>query len=315
MHIWLIGAGIMSLDYAPVLKELASKITVIGRGSASAQCFEKKTELPVVRGGLEAFLDESPELPDAAVVSVGVDVLAETTLSLISYGVKRILVEKPAGTTLQEIQMLRQEAQAHGAEIVLGYNRRFYASVQKAKELIEQDGGATSFTFEFTEWSHVISTLEKPEAVFNTWVIGNSTHVIDLAFYLGGEPEQISIFSAGSLDWHPAAARFTGAGMTDAGVPFSYHADWGAPGRWWVEILTAKNRYIFRPLEQLHVQKLGSVAIEKVEIDDAIDLQFKPGLYKQVESFLAGASDDICTIEDQERLFPIYQKIASYDNI
>ena len=31
-------------------------------------------------------------------------------------------------------------------------------------------------------------------------------HVVDLAFFLGGKPEEISTFISGSLDWHPSAS-------------------------------------------------------------------------------------------------------------
>ena len=39
-------------------------------------------------------------------------------------------------------------------------------------------------------------------------------------------------------------------------------------------------------MEQLHIHKSGNVAIEKVNIDDRLDKNFKSSLYKQVKSFL-----------------------------
>ena len=69
---------------------------------------------------------------------------------------------------------------------------------------------------------------------------------------------------------------------------FSYHANWEAPGRWSVEILTPKHRLYFKPMETLQIQEIGSVAVNPVQIDDTLDKEFKPGLYLQVKSFLDG---------------------------
>ena len=46
---------------------------------------------------------------------------------------------------------------------MVGFNRRFYSSVLKAKDIIHEDGGVKSFFFEFTEWSHVIAGLKNPD--------------------------------------------------------------------------------------------------------------------------------------------------------
>ena len=75
-------------------------------------------------------------------------------------------------------------AEANEANVYIAYNRRFYASVLEAKRRIDEDGGLSSFIFEFTEWSHSITNLDKTKFQLNNWFIGNSTHVIDAAFFL-----------------------------------------------------------------------------------------------------------------------------------
>jgi hypothetical protein len=71
-------------------------------------------------------------------------------------------------------------------------------------------------------------------------------------------------------------------------------------------------RIILRPLEELHIQKRNSVKIEKVELKNDLDLKFKPGLYKMVESFLSGDNSRLCSISDQARIAPVYCQIANY---
>ncbi len=315
MNIWLVGSGTMSRDYIKVLNSLNANTTVIGRGENSAQEFTKSTNIPVITGGLDAFLATKPSLAQAAIVSVGVEDLNKTVKTLVDIGVKKILSEKPAGINFQEIQGLYDYAKNKDVEILLGYNRRFYSSVLAAQKMIAEDGGATSFTFEFTEWSHIIEKSNKPKKVFENWLLANSSHVIDMAFFLGGEPKEIACFHYGSMAWHPSASAFTGAGITKANIPFSYHANWQSAGRWSVEVLTRKRRYIFRPLEELHIQELGSVALSKVDIDNKLDAEYKPGLYLQVKNFLEGNFTDFCTLKKQVELVPFYEKIANLKTI
>jgi predicted dehydrogenase len=310
--IWLIGAGGMSVDYAKVLKSQNERFIVVGRGESSAKSFQAKTEEPVVVGGLLSFLETGPKIPDAAIVSVGVEQLYNTSMKLLNYGIKRLLVEKPGGLTFDEILKLKIEAARVNAQIFIAYNRRFYSSVIKAQELIARDGGVTSFNFELTEWSHVIETLDKQPSVLAHWFLANSTHVADLAFFLGGKPGKISCFSAGSLEWHPTSAVFAGSGISENGALFNYGADWESAGRWSVEVMTKKNRYILRPMEALLIQNRGTVNQELVGINNVLDKDFKPGLYLQVKAFLDSDTHYLCSLEEQLALFPVYEQMAGY---
>ncbi len=310
--IWLVGAGGMSVDYAKVLKAQKKDFIVIGRGEESAKVFEDKTGQPVVLGGLNRFLRASEQVPEAAIVSVGVEQLYDSTVQLLEYGTKRILVEKPGGLTFSEIEQLKNIAKSNKAEVYIAYNRRFYSSVIKLQELIELDGGVASFNFEFTEWSHVIEKLDKKPEVLAKWFLGNSTHVADLAFFLGGKPKRISCFTSGKLSWHPSGSIFSGSGISERGALFHYGANWESAGRWSVEILTKENRYILRPMEKLRVQNRGSIEVIDITIDNSLDEEFKPGLYRQVESFLSSNNAGLCSISEHFSIFPIYEKISGY---
>ncbi len=312
--IWLIGAGPMAQDYIKVLDALKTDFTVIGRGHDTAQKCKEATGCEVVIGGLKSFLSMEPEICSHAIVSVGVEKLYETTKELLKYGVTNILVEKPAGLHQEEFKDLVKISQEKSANVFVAYNRRFYASVLKAQEIIKEDGGISSFNFEFTEWGHIIALLEKAEGVKEKWFLGNSTHVVDLAFYLGGKPKEICSFTNGSLNWHPSSSVFSGAGLSEAKALFSYQANWESAGRWSVEILTKENRLILRPMEKLQVQKRGTISQEFDEsIDYTLDDAFKPGLYLQTQSFLESKHEGLCSIEEQNEMMDIYSKIAHYN--
>jgi len=311
MSLWLIGAGVMAQDYAKVLKGLDLSFEVIGRGLDSAAEFEKATGKQVRTGGLaDALLAD--KLPEKAIIAVGVEQLAPTAAELIRAGVKRIMVEKPAGLDLAEIESLNRVAEENGASVLLAYNRRFYGSVQQARQYIAEDGGVLSAQFEFTEWSHKIAPLVKGAGVKEHWMLANSTHVIDLTFHLIGQPIDWKCWHAGSMDWHPASARFVGAGITDQEVMFSYLADWQAPGRWGIDLLTPRRRLILRPMEQLQVTPLGTVKIVEIEPLNSLDQDYKPGLYRQTEAFIEGDDQLFCTLPEHVENVRIYSEMAGY---
>jgi hypothetical protein len=65
-------------------------------------------------------------------------------------------------------------------------------------------------------------------------------------------------------------------------------------------------------MEELHVQNLGTVAIQPVILENELDKKFKPGLYMQVKSFLSGSWEDLCTISEQVKMVKLYEKMANY---
>ncbi len=312
-NVWLVGAGKMAQAYAPVLKSMHIEPVVIGRGAESAAAFEQVTGLPVIQGGLDTFLATTPSQPEAVIIAVNVVDLAPTAIALLRYCQPHILLEKPGVINSAQLQEL---ASLKGADrLYIAYNRRFFSSVQAVKRMLEEDGGPVSCTFEFTEWGHRIEQVldrKHPEEMKH-WLIANSTHVIDLAFYLAGAPVKMDSTVSGSLPWHPSGSAFCGSGMTDRDATFAYHANWKAPGRWWVEVMSEKRRFRLCPLETVQVQMKGSVQWDEVALPDE-DGTSKPGLTRMVDSFLSGPTDALCNFTDMRRHIPFYQRIAGYND-
>lgn len=311
--IWLVGTGNIAIEYAKVLKDLNVEYIAIGRNESNVKKFISATHHDAIEGGIKNFLNLTPEIPSHAIVTVNVESLSATASMLLKYGIKNILLEKPGVCDPSEIYELAKLTREQSANVLLAYNRRFYASTLKAEEIINEDGGVTSFVFEFTEWVHKITPMFDGGERFKYWFLGNSSHVVDLAFYLGGNPVQMYNFTSGSIDWHPNAVVFSGAGISEKNALFSYHANWKAPGRWFVEICTNKHRLYFKPMESLQIQKIGSVTVTPVEIEDHLDKDYKPGLYLQVKAFIEGNHSRFCFIQQQkENIEHIYNKISGY---
>jgi predicted dehydrogenase len=289
MSVLVIGAGPTAIAYGRVLSAMGASWTVVGRGPKSASEFAAATGREPLLGGLSAFLGMMDRPIDAAIVAIPIRGLAAAVKALLDAGARRILVEKPAGLDADEIDGVARAttATSRQSDVFVAYNRRFYSSVTTAKRLIEEDGGVTSFHIDFTEIADRVRASVSDQVLLRNWFLANSSHVIDLAFSLGGEPVDVSGLSGGSLDWHPPGAGFVGHGRTKSGAIFSWHADWGSAGRWGLDLRTRHRRLILQPLEALSVQEKGSFAISPFPIADELDRQFKPGFYRQVEAFLS----------------------------
>jgi predicted dehydrogenase len=297
--ILLIGTGQMAIDYTKVLQSINNKLIVVGRGSESAKVFKEKTGYSPVTGGIDLYLSENEiSIGTIAIIATGIENLMTCMLQLLNKGIEKILVEKPAAISIEELLEHEKLLKPYENSVFVAYNRRFYASVIEAQKLIAEDGGLESMHFEFTEWAHTIEPLKKAEGVKKNWFFANSTHVVDLAFFIAGRPKVLKSFSkSGKLDWHNKT-NFVGAGETEKGVLFSYISNWESAGRWAIELLTQNRRIYLKPMEDIHVQQKGSINVIKHDLDLSLDEKYKAGLFKQVEAFISGDNNRLPTIKD-----------------
>ena len=307
--LWLVGAGTMAQAYEAVLDALKVKFVVIGRGEKSSTTFETATGRAATTGGVRLAIADNV-IPKRAIVAVGVEQLAEVACDLLDAGVRHLLLEKPGGLSSDELAQISDRAIS--AEIAIAYNRRYYASTSAARRIITEDGGVSSFFFEVTEWPHATEPRQVDPTVRKRWFLAQSSHVVDLAFHLGGRPVDWACWHKGSLPWHQESSRFAGAGVTADGATFGFHGDWEAPGRWGLEVLTRRHRLIFQPLETLQVMSIGSLEVTSAPIDSHIDHAFKPGIHEQTRAFLLGNSSMSCSLDEQIQNMLIYEQMAGY---
>ncbi|WP_435166618.1 gfo/Idh/MocA family oxidoreductase [Candidatus Pelagibacter bacterium nBUS_28] len=308
--LWLIGAGEMALEYAKVLNALNIKYIVIGRSKKSANSFNKFIKKKVFVGGLSKFLKTKPNIPSKVINSVNVEKLKSTSIELLNYGVKNILLEKPGGCNFGEVRKLKKLSKERKANIKIAFNRRFYASVLKLKQLIKLDGGVLSFTFDFTERTDLLEKENIKIKVLENWFLANSTHVLDLAFYLGGQPMNITPYISSRHKWNKSPSIYSGSGKTTKGSLFSYHANWQSGGRWSLEMLTSEGKYILRPLEKLFIQKRGTFEIKEIKLNKKLEKKFKPGFYLQTKSFIKGENNNLLSLDKYIKHLNFYNKIS-----
>ena len=303
----------MSQAYTEVLLSLNKDFEVIGRGLQSAEKFQSATGIKPFVGGLDLFLEtKSFNSDDNIIIATGTEALMPILKKILLAGAGSVLVEKPAALSIEELIENEEFLRPYFNKVYVAYNRRFYASVQEAIKLIEEDGGLESIHFEFTEWAHKIEPLDKAPGVKENWFFANSTHVIDLAFFIAGRPKEWTAYSQkGKLDWHPKT-KFVGAGITDKNVLFSYNSNWESAGRWGIELMTFKRKLILKPLEEVQIQVKGTVDAENYTFDKSLDQNFKPGLFIQLQTFLNFEQKNLIPLKMHiENSKYIYKKMIS----
>jgi len=312
-RVLIVGSGNMAKEYVRVLQGLETPFDVVGRSETGAARFTEETGIPVTPGGLDAFIERC-DLSNYShfIVATNVCQLYDNTIALLKAGAGTILVEKPCVLSSEELNSLNTLIRETGAQVFIAYNRRFFSSVARARKIIAEDGGLDLVKFDFTEWAHVIAGLEKDQREKERWLLANSTHIIDLAFHFSGVPEELSAFTAGSLEWHPESQVFAGAGKGSSGALISYGSDWGSASRWWLELFTPKRKLRLCPVETLTETLKGTVVEKPIELEPGLDTEYKPGLYLQTKSFLAGDYEQLATTDELEQVFPFYMKIAGY---
>lgn len=307
IRVLLVGAGYMGKEYAKVLSALNIDFDVATRSEKTAESFVNEIGIMPYVGDLDQFECINDKYSHA-INAVSVNELSNVTIKILNLGIKNILVEKPVGIDYESVKKVLECAKRVDANVFVGYNRRYYSSTQKAQEIINDDGGLLSVNFEFTEWKSKIDFSKYPKDVEEKWLIANSTHVIDLAFYFAGEPKKYHFYSGHNLE--SSKDIFVGSGITTKGVYFNYSANWDAPGRWGVELLTHKHRLILRPMEELYIQDLNSIEISRMNIEYSLDRLYKPGLYSQTMDFISKeATKRLKSIDEQLNSIGIYEAV------
>jgi len=310
----LVGTGRMARAYVQVLGAQKRQVLAVGRSEEGAQKFREETGIEATPGGIAAWRKKGVPAPTHAIVAIDDEEAPRAAEDLMEMGCRNILLEKPGSLTQSGLVDIQKTATKSNAYVFIGYNRRFLASTQKAKEIIAEDGGALSVYFEFNErltQPERIASMQIPKRTVENWFIANSTHVVDLSLFLSDELETLTGFSASGPLWAPQShpTLYAGAGTTKKGAIISYYANWEIDGPWLVEIGTAKRTLILNPLEKLAVEHSG--AREEVSYDTTLDTTYRPGLYREVESFL-DAQENLKTLDEQVGHFAWYEKMLGH---
>ncbi len=307
MNFLLVGTGYMAEEYLRSLKMLRIDVTAIGNSESSCDKFEKLHKIKTYSGGLAnniEIVDEFTHIIIATPVALLNDHL---DLIIDKTSIENILIEKPGGLDIERLKKVSKKICNTTRQVFVAYNRRFYQSVKHAQKIIEEDQGVTSFYFNVSELVHTIDMNKFSKDVLSNWFLANTSHVVDTAFFLGGQIKHIEARTAKGISWNKnETGIYVGHGMCSNDTLFSYNGDWTSASRWSIEIFTKKHSLLFCPLETLQIRNKGEVKYTNVNL---VEDGCKEGVTSMIEAFIQ-KSEDLPNIDEQIwNIENIYNKI------
>lgn len=295
-RIGFVGAGFMSREHIRAFQAVGGmKVAgIFSRTRARAEQLAKEF-------GIEQVCTSIDELRtvarcDAVVVSVP-ELSAESVAMACFRHPWLIMLEKPAGHTMEIAARLRDASRQAGAATFVALNRRHYSSTRRALELLPEQGART-ILIQDQQDMQVALAAGQPAEVVRHWMFANSIHVIDY-FRVFGRGEVVDVvpsihFDASRPGTVAATVRLSSG---DAGV---YVGIWDGPGPWAVAVTAPAVRVEMRPLETLAVQKRGERKLVPMDVDPR-DVELKAGLFEQASQLkraLQGLPHTLPTIDD-----------------
>jgi predicted dehydrogenase len=221
-----------------------------------------------------------------------------------------ILVEKPVAWTSDKIGAIRE--QIHN-EVIVGYNRRYYRSVSKAKEFLADN-------------RPVMATLELPEtAATIKQFLSMSCHGIDLLRYLFGD---ITVLDTHELTDRRELRGYSGTMRSTSGDLINVIGNWEAPANMGINLDYGNKRHQIKPYEMGHryegfevkepteetpVRRYIPREIKEINLDP-VDKKFKPGFHQQSDALKQMISEgtalsESATLYDAERAIELCEKL------
>jgi len=209
----------------------------------------------------------------------------ESTVEILEYAIKKnipILVEKPVSFNSHDIKKIIRNS--HNM-IMVGYNRRFYKTVNTVKNLITNDGKS------------VIASMVAPESTNIRNFFANTTHSLDLLRYIFGE---IKLQHVQKLLVHNTLKGVVATFSTEKQDIIQFTGNWNASDNFSLSVFQDRKKFELKPYEELNIydgidiieptftnpiRKYIPKLSNKINLDP-IDKKIKPGFYQQSNAFL-----------------------------
>jgi predicted dehydrogenase len=312
MMIYLFGAGRMGKEYAKVLRYLDHKFTLVTSRTPRDILIDwvdlKLNNVRIIT--LEEYF-RSDQIAESVIVAVKSTATYKLCVDLLNQGVKEILAEKPLAYNSTELFFLKNLVEANKANLLIAYNRRFYQTINKVKDIALEDGGIDFISLDISErlWTWEPEWKSKTEILSEYPLISQTSHMFDLVQYFLGEIKLLNVLTTGKFNYFDKPKFIINCQSND-GILVNFYGNWAAPGNWQVKLSSKRTTFQFSNLE--------NVSISKREVDsDVISFSkseensgnFKAGVLEEVQAFINRDWTKFCKIEDQQRNLLLMEKI------
>jgi len=232
----LVGCGRIAPAHVVALRHAGCEVVAVAAtlGSPRVDAFATEHGIPKVHRDVEALAGDDGW--DVAVVAGAVERTVDDARVLAPVG-RPLLVEKPVALEPDALAELEPWAD----QILVGYNRRHYAPVIRARQHLAERGPA------LVELALPERIPGSPDDAFRErqWVV-NSTHGLDLARHLLGDLEVVATSPVGTEEPVPGFGAILRSRRGDV---VQLTADWNAPDNFRLACSWTDFRFELRPFE------------------------------------------------------------------
>jgi len=280
IKIGVIGAGFIAEKHLEVLVKFknVSIIAITSRTKTKAIKLAKKYKVKNISDNPNDLIRNYK--PHGILVLVSAEQIYNVTKKLIKFKIP-LFIEKPAGLNFNETKKLVNINSKYKTRTMIGYNRRFYSIFHKGLKKIHEKGKLLGIIIEGHERFWKLKKLLNNNICQN-WLYANSTHTIDLLRFFGGEIKNKKIFKKNLIE--KKGDQFGIIVEFKNGAIGHYISHWYSPGGWSVKLFGEGITVEFKPLENGFYYN-ENMKIKKISPFKK-DLDFKSGLYAQMEAFV-----------------------------
>ena len=297
-RVGFLGVGSVAVDHAKVL---AATGNIISRGCGMSESSPRwqrfQTVAPEAR--FESSVQSMLEDPDVdAVVSCLPWNVTETWLTELLSTPKPVLIEKPIALSSEALSSAISHADSALHNKYVGFNRRFYRTVQKLRDRVKK-GGLKSAEITISETVDRLAELYGPE-ILDHMLVYASCHILDTAIHVMGPLKPLKVYShEGSANSKPVNSLSglleTAQGtpvflniLADSPTPVGLRIFFDDQTTWHLsplEHLVAYRDYdLIEPTDEIKIRRYTP----KPFLEVTEDAEFKPGFFGQMRAFLNG---------------------------
>jgi|TARA_B100000315_G_C14581327_1_gene590624 predicted dehydrogenase len=316
----IIGSGNIAEFHVLACREAGFNISAIAAspGSKRVRQFSKKHNIPLVYASADLLLDAFEEW-DALLICSSIDSTLEILTKAVEIGTP-ILVEKPISfRSMDLIPLLKYKG-----PLIVGYNRRFYRTVEKARLFVENNPPLVA-TLELPESIHTPQNINE-DADYLRRFFTNSVHGLDLARYVFGDLVFNNVHRL-TNDWGGVISILATL-TTDNGSILHFHGNWSTPSNPRLTLDQQGSRFeikpfetarvyegmeVLEPTEKIPIRRYLPKQISKITLEE-VDQKFKPGFFAQakaLENLINGKSTvPAATIKDAYEVLLLVENLV-----
>ncbi len=278
----LVGTSPIVEYHVKALKKADFKIIAVASSNTNSSSHKKFARKNIIK---KSYSDWKEMMNKEKYDGIVIATRTESTIEILEHAIKQnipILVEKPVSFNSKDIKKIINKSHKM---IMVGYNRRFYKTVNVVKNLISE------------EENPILASMTTPELSNIKDFFNNTSHSLDILRYIFGE---IKLTYVKKLIINNVQKGFVATFSDNKKDIIQFIANWDASDNFSLSVFQNTKKIELKPYEELSIydgidviqpmdtnpiRQYVPKLVEKITLEP-IDKYIKPGFYQQSCTFL-----------------------------